>query len=493
MHRISVVGWCVVAMLQISAVGRAQQEGEVKLELLRTLSVDGGAITAAAFAHDGKALATANFLGELRVLDMPVQTVRWRAQPSDHWVGYLEFSADGTRLACCGRHLTVHDALTGKVLFRSEHAGPSGFAWHPDGKRFAYANGTAVYLSGNKMDVPWASFEYPARHLSFADDESLFVGDNVGRLWHVAVGSRITELRHDPREHGYRGASSLAVVCAGGKVFDLASKCALRCDDAVIDYPGEYGPLAVTKDARSFAAGSSNKLVRWWTESGDTFRDVKLDDHVRALAFHPDGETLFISTRAGSPALYAADKQPIAVATMHARLKELRMSPDGTILALKTSGWALYATAGGAPKQLPNAQYVTPGRRGSELLVQERERLVVLEARSNTELAVLPSKSYLNENGGTGPGDLLLVGDALVDIKGEKVTEMPYDVLMHLYATVAHASDGSWAVGGGSGFEGDLGGLVVTDKHGKLRGFLDDGPVYTLAFSPDSTRIYYGC
>jgi WD40 repeat protein len=493
MRSVLLLVWFLVAVSHLAVVGCCQKKGEVELELVRTTGLDDGTIMAAAFDPSGKLLAMANDLGQLRVLDMPAQTVRWQEEPSDHWIGDLVFSPDGARLACRGRHLTVHDAHTGAEQFRVEHVGPSGFAWAPDGARFAYANRQSVILQDGDVGKPWAWFASPVNDLSFASDGALMVGDNGGRSWRVPASGGKPELRFDHCKNDSDNASSIAVVCAGGEVFDLASQGDLRCGDGTYAVPGSCFAFAVTADGRSFAVGGAEKLVRWWTDGGKQFRDIAVAGEVAALAFHPDGETLFLSTYSGGRSLHRAGKPPVDVVGMPACIKDVAMSPDGTMLAVKTQGWTLHRIAALAVQPMPNAISVKAGRRGSEFLVQERSRLVVLDGRSNTEVAAFSQRASSFSQFAAGPGNMLFVDGSLVNLKGQKVLAVHSDVLMHNYVTVALASDGSWAAGGVAGIEGDCGGLVLTNGSGKLRGSLDNGPVYTMAFSPDCARLYYGC
>lgn len=489
---LTTVGRLLSGMLLVISALAGQVLTDFEWKHVRSFGVDGGTILFAAFSPDGTALAVTSQLGELRVLDMPAQKLRWQARPSDHWVGALEFSPDGKRIACRGRHLTIHDARSGELQFRVDDIGPRGFEWARDRVSFAFAKDGAVCVHNGKAVQEWASFEYPVNTLSFAGDGGLFVGDNIGRVWRVPKGGGEAERIRDHRPEGGDTVSAFAVACAGGVLFDLPNRGDLRRGDQKLAVPGPSFAFAVTSDGQSFAVGGRKKIVRWWRSGGKTSRDIVVKGSVAALALHPDGETLFVSTYSGQQALHSDDLAPIAVASMPSGIERVVMTADASLIAVKGRAWTLHPMNGAASRPLPRAFDLSAGRTGSELIVREATRTVLFAGRLQRELAVLDGRGLLFESA-AGPRNLVLVGDELVDWAGKFVSKMPDSVPFSTWKKVAHASDGSWAVGTIDGHHGQSGGLVVTDSKGRVRGSLDEGPVYTLAFSPDSSRIYYAC
>jgi WD40 repeat protein len=161
----------------------------VRLEPVATLTVPGGVTTAAAFAPDGRSLATASERGDVWVLELPARVRRWTASPSDHWVGELAYSPDGRVLACCGRHLTLHDAATGREIARVEDTGPCAFAWNVDGTRYAYWSREHVVVCDAMQHTRVASFPFEDTilELAFAADGTLHAGDSEARLWRIRI------------------------------------------------------------------------------------------------------------------------------------------------------------------------------------------------------------------------------------------------------------------------------------------------------------------
>lgn len=471
------------------ATARGQEHGHVRLELLRTVPVEGGPIMAAAFTPDGAALATGGDLGDLRLFDLTTRMVRWRAEPSDIWIGTLAFSPDGKRLACLGRDLTLHDTASGKELQRVREAGPRAFAWSPDGARFAYALRTKVRVEDGKRVLDVASFEAPVHALTFTADGALFVGDNVGRLWRVPPAGGASELLFDHRQAGHARAWSIAVAWAGGEVFDLPSYGALRRGAETFAVPGMSFALAVTADGSSFAVGGAQASVRWWRERGAQVDDLAVSGKVASLAFHPDGQTLFVATYDGGQALHARGKAPIEVPPHPARVRDLTMSADGTVLAIQGSAWTLQPLDGRPARALPGALAVEVGRRGAELLVQMADRIVVLDARTEVEVASVPSRGEFGVRIAPGPGNLLLVGCDFVDVTTHAAAER--DLMLLFLRDVARSHDGRWAAACADWHGGTYGGLLIAERADAPLRVADRNPAYAVAFSPDGRRVWY--
>ena len=214
-----------------------------------------------------------------------------------------------------------------------------------------------------------ASFEYPLNAVSFADDGALVVGDNVGRVWRVPPQGDKPELRFDHRRGADDMVRSIAVVCAGGEVFDLPSRGALRRGDKTFAAPGASFTFAVTPDGSTFALGGEKRTVRWWREQGAQWDDFAVAGSVAALALHPNGRTLFVSTYTGQQALYERGREPVAVPSHPSRVQEVCISPDGTVLAIKGQKWTLQPLDGRAPRALPEALAIDAGRNRSAVEV----------------------------------------------------------------------------------------------------------------------------
>lgn len=491
-------------LLALLAATAPAQQRPVRIELSTKFTAEGGTIHAAAFSPDGTLLATGGETGDLRVIDLASRAVRWLERPSDHWIGVLAFSPDGTRVACLGRHLTIHAATTGKELLRIENVGPHGFAWLPDGERFAYAAGGNLVVRAGEKATTLATIEYPINAIAIADDSEIFIGDNVGRTWRVPTGGGSPELRRDRRTKKNDMVSSLALVFAGGTLFDFASDGSLHCDDPSFRLPSTAHGLTLTPDRRAivyFEPGERRhgsdapaaNTMRWSVDGGATFEDAVAPDTVTARALRPDGQRLFLAMNTGRALLYERGREPIELPSHVSRVNGLAMTRDGRTLAIRGKSWSLHPLDGRPTRALPSAVGVQTGAKPDELIVQYADRAVVLDTPTGKEVASVPTPHRYRDAAREGPASLLFLEDELLDGSGSSVTKLPEHVLIHNFSTVALASDGRWAVGGVAGIEGDLGGLVITDASGKNPRTVDDCPVWSVAFSPDAKRLYYAC
>jgi WD40 repeat protein len=468
----------------------------VRLEQTTSVSADGGTISAAAFSPDGKTLATGGELGDLRLLNLPERTVRWQATPSDHWIGVLAFSPDGRRLACRGRSLTLHDATTGTELARIENIGPHGFAWSRDGASYAFASGCNVVVDNGDQAEVRATFEYPVNALDFAPNGDLYIGDNVGRLWRVPMKDGAPELLFDHRQNENDMVRSIAVAWAGDTVFDVPSSGDLRCSDRALATPGATFAFAVATNGRSFAVGGEGAIVRWWRDGGEEHDDISVQGKVAALAFHPDPETLFVSTYDGRQALYTRASAPTVVPPHRARISGYTLSPDGLVLAVCGRAWSLHPLDGRPSRELPRARTVDAGRRDAEFLIGWRDHVALVDARNDAELASFAAPRALLDRpmNAVGPGNLFLIGRNLVDAQTRDVVKLDDEMLAIEGVTdTTRTSDGRWAAGTIGGIEGDLGALLVADATGRQQRVVDKCPINTVAFSPDGRRLFYGC
>jgi WD40 repeat protein len=466
----------------------------VRLELLHTLRPEGGTIHAAAFSSDGRTLALGGELGEVRLLDVATMQVRWTAQPRDHWVGVLQFSPDGTRLACRSRHLTIHDAKTGNERLCIEHVGPEGFCWLEGGARFVYAAGGKLMVHDGNDASERARFDYPINAIAVGDGgASYFVGDNIGRTWRVAAAEGKPELLHDHRTNETSHTRSLALAVAGGLLFDLPSSGPLRRGSVAFEVPSPSFAFAVAADGRTFAVGGEAERVRWWFDSGERRDDLRVQGKVAALALHPDGKRLFVSTYSGQQAIHELGRAPVEVPGAVSRGSGAVMTPDGWAVAVKGNAWRLHFLDG-RPSRALDALDVAPGRRGAELLLQQSDQVVVFDTRSGANGRVVPTPSRFSGSAVPGPGDLLFSGGALIDGRGERKLDLASSWILAGSPSIAFAPDGRWAVGAGWGIEGEFGALALVDAQATAVRLVEDGgPVYSVAFSPDGTKLFYSC
>lgn len=464
----------------------------VRLELLHTLRAEGGTIHAAAFSPDGKTLALGGETGELRLLDVATLQVLWTGSPSDHWVGELDFSPDGTRLACRARHLTIHDAKTGNERLLVEHVGPRGFCWLDGCERFVYAADGKLMVHDGEDATERARFDYPINAIAVGDGgASYFVGDNLGRIWRVAVAGGEPELLHDHRRSESSLTRSLALAVAGGLLFDVPSHGPLRRGTVAFEVPSPLFACAVATDGRTFAVGGESGRVRWWFDGGERRDELQVQGKVAALALHPDGKRLFVSTYSGQQEIHESGRAPVEVPGAVSRVNGAVMTPDGLAVAVRGSAWRVHFLDG-RPSRALDALDVVRGRQGAELLLQRAAQAVVFDTRALVNVRIVTTPRRDRQRAALGPADLLCVGTELVDARGQRKLELPGEFVLAMDFQTAFAANGSWAMGGA--WLGAGGGLVLVDAEASaVRVVGERGPVYAVAFSPDGTKLVYSC
>lgn len=456
----------------------------------------GGVVPCATFSLDGTVLVTSGETGSVRAMRLEDREVLWTTAV-DCGASRLVYSPDGTQIACGARDLTVHDASTGRERLRIEGCGFFGFAWLPEGDGFVYATGgTVVVRRPDGATTVRASFADPVFAIAVDSAGTLFAGDGSGRVWRlprVDAGSEAARpvLVHDHRVDENDRVRMVELAHDGRELIQVPSTGTLRRGHESHDLPGPTYRVAMAAAAPAFVVGGSQPLVRWWY--GDETRDIVADGAIAALALSPDGQRLVLATYEGRLELLDADGTRTALPPVPARVQALALSPDGAVIAFRGVEWAMHPVRGGAITRMPDAVAIVPGRRGSELVVVEPKRVVLVEPHQRRELAVLEHEAFPMSPVAAGPGDTLLVNGSFVDVATQRaIGSCEHLRFAHDFAAV-RAPTGAWCAGTWWGIEGDFGHLLLTDERGKKLGETDDGPVYAVAFSPDGSKLYYGC
>ena len=495
-----------------AVVGVLAAQEPVQLKLLQTLRVDAEAVRlaqrsslgaksvrTATVSPDGNLIVLGGERGELLGLHGWKRKPRWTAQADRLPIVALALDPTAKRLACAGRHLTIHDACTGEEQLRLANVGAQACAWLVDGVHFAYGAGRELVEHDGERASVRAVFEAPIRTLTAGTGDSVwFVGDDTGRVWRVpAAGEPI--LHRDHRDVGAAAVPSVALSVAGGELFDLAAAGPLRRGHTTFDVPRSPVAFTVTPDGRSFAVAGESTKVRWWSDGGASCEYLVLDEPVSALALRPDGKRLLVVTASacrvwfdrGHTAL--PERQPSLPTAFRAGV----LAPDGMAVAVQfadTYEWQLRPLDGRPGAALPGVMHVARGHRGAELLVQYRERVAVLDTRSGKELRSQPldgnSPGFLVQS---GPGNLLCLCGELRDPTGATVTRLQDSDSAFAWGSgpSASAPDGRWALG--CSFRALRGSLAITDAQGRAVQLVDKAPIDSVAFSPDGTKLVYAC
>ncbi len=274
----------------------ASRDGTVRLwdmatgrELLRLPGHEGpsnwSSLRCVSFSPDGKILATGiSPGGVVRLWDAATAKELRKLQSPYGWLGHLAFSADGKTVAASAdrHHIVLWEAATGRLLQQLDggekltFAVPLAFA--PDGRTLASGGlGETIRLwdlktgkeagrfqaqpprPKDKSEAPW--YEGLIHALAFSPDGRTLASAAMHspvRLWDVAAGKEVLDLRGNPR-----------VACS----------------------------LAFSPDGQVLAAGDGMRTVRLWeAATGKEIRHIQTDQgYVTGLAFVRGGEVLLTS------------------------------------------------------------------------------------------------------------------------------------------------------------------------------------------------------
>jgi WD40 repeat protein len=256
------------------------RSGEVRLrdaatgKLLRTFRGHKDAVTALAFSHDGKRLASGGADRTVLVWKLADEGERVAYRGHTAEIASVNFSPDGKALVSAGRDRTVRiwDATRdqGARILPGSQVPSASVAPSPDGSQLAVVR----WVPGS------SSFE-----LSLVDAES---------------GRRAQAL------HQYRG----------------------------LMVEGRWFRTCFSPDGRQLAAQAAKTTVKVWdTGSGKGRCSFTLPDEVNALAFSPDGHRLAVAAKRRVKVWDIADGREIATLENPFYPKALGFSPDGSRIA----------------------------------------------------------------------------------------------------------------------------------------------------------------
>jgi WD40 repeat protein len=314
---------------------------------------------ALAFSPDGKRLALG---GAYAITLWDVTTGKRLAHPAGHLsiVYSLAFSSDGKRLASGGQDGTalVWDLATSRALhtFHGHYLSVVGLAFSPDGRRLATGDGQPNYgndgrealvrlydLDTGKLVRQFHGHLNGVHALRFSPDGTKLAtggGDDRVRLWDVATGRRLGQVRHLRMSRpvsflaggkslliyqedgscrvveatslrslaafggGQRSFASTAGCLPGEKEavvvtfreavwYDLAKGEATRRRKLSAGWSGNAGALSPSATVLAYAGPGRWEVGLWDLLSGKRFAILKgHTSFITALAFSPDGRRL---------------------------------------------------------------------------------------------------------------------------------------------------------------------------------------------------------
>lgn len=309
-----------------------------------------GSFRGLAFLPDGHSLILAAEDGRVRQWNTEGRTTLERLEGHDTEVWSLAFSPQGDRLISSAddHRIKEWDPRSGTVtkLLQGHTALVAGVAVSPDGTRLASAGfdrtvriwdlrtgGALAVLKGHEDRVRAVAFSPDGRTVASASsDRTVRIWDvNSGELLHVFRGHEDTVLAIAFHPGGrYLVSSSDDEMIRG---IDVGSGTEVFC----LDDSWKSFALAFSPDGSLLASGGGDGRISLWdTRTRARTLSMKASDHcVYGLAFSPDGMRIAAACDDGKVLVWEAQTGQLLLALEgHSkRVNAVAFSPDGRLLA----------------------------------------------------------------------------------------------------------------------------------------------------------------
>jgi WD40 repeat protein len=425
--------------------------------------------------------------------------VRFRLDTS--WNKGMGFSADGRQLISASESGRIYywDAHSGRLMRESSIGGVSM---------------TAFEMSADRRTLAILGFEF------VADAKRM---DNVVQLWDVQAGQRRSEIRWTQALG--EDAAALAFSSNGKylvtgsttgqlRVWDVASATELAAYD--LGESQRIGALAFSPDGEQIAVGTLYETALWNWRSGESPHAIALQGPKRrgatSLAFSSSGEYLAIALHHGIQLVDVATEELVTAlqdeppGLLHVR--QLVFSQDGRLLfapneANETSivnGLLAWDVESGKLRY----KLVSPSIRPRCVALSLDERLVAFAG--NAEIAVFDLSNgmrladHLQGHGDTVTGVRFVPGSGLIVTSGDDWTVRLWDaetgkqvrLMQHdsIVRALAVSADGRWIASSSLDDTVRVWEVVTGREARRLEGHGQLGGRRSLAFSPDSRRLY---
>ncbi len=357
-----------------------------------TLTGNSERVSAVAFSPDSKILASGSWDGTVRLWDTGTGQEIRSLDGKGGRIQQISFNRDGRSLLSLSSDglVRVWNAADGSLARQMDDFAPLGRAvFSPDGKTLASGAEDGVWrlwkVAGGSLLQAVAAHPGGISALRFSPDGQLLATgglDNAVRLWRTSDGSLVKEMNDND------GVINSLDFSTDGKILAASTNSAsvhlwslVDTSEASLDTGGETvlkvafdpgseglwvaamdgslkewkvsdgsliatflsnGPfvssLALTADGQWLAAGGEGPLIYLWQLGGSTLFhmiDGLKTVGVSSLAYSADGQLVFASFWDKALRVYsAADRSLLKTWNFDYNVRDLAISPDGSLLAL---------------------------------------------------------------------------------------------------------------------------------------------------------------
>lgn len=316
-------------------------------QVLKSLCGHTDVVWAVAFAPTGKQVASAGQDALIKLWDCESGQEVMTLQGHKDWVWSLAYAPDGTTLASGSRDCTINiwDLTTGRLLhtLTGHDALVRAVAFSPDGKFLA--SGSKDHTIKLWDCACWTVCQTFTGHadwvytVAFSPDSRYLVSgswDKTIKLWDLATGAECATYRgHEHRIQSVAFSHDGLRLASGSwdktiRLWDRDSGEVLR---TLKGHAHWVRSVAFAPDSRQIVSSSEDKTLKLWNaETDKTFQALAGHAHwVHAVAFTPDGRFLASGSRDKTIKLWdAASGQELR--TLHSDshwIYALAFSPDG--------------------------------------------------------------------------------------------------------------------------------------------------------------------
>jgi WD40 repeat protein len=349
---------------------------------LRTLSGHTSIVTSVAFSPDGKAVASASYDTAVKLWSVETGLELRTLAAHNNRVDSVAFSPDGKLIASGSwdNNIKLWDVVTGREV-RTVQTGKAvaTVAFSPDGKILASVglNDKTIKLwsaeTGQELRTLTGHTEQVMSVAFSPDGKSISSGslNHTIKLWSVQTGQEYKTLAGDT------GRVNSIAFSPDGKVAAAAEK-----DSTVIKLWNaltgqELGTLsghaygiqsvAFSTDGNMIAVGSEDQTVKLWNaQTGQGIRTLSgHDGWVMSVAFSTDGKTLASGSLDRTIKLWSAEtgQELKTLSGKTEGVSSVAFSPDGKILASKSNDETMKLWDVETGEQLKSLAYRDPNAR----------------------------------------------------------------------------------------------------------------------------------